>query len=828
MGQAVKVVVGFSPKDSDQVHHSVLMVRNNLTGLETIDLVGKGATGDLKFGNRRTGTTFSHAFDVTENHLKDCDKERSVSQPNLTVKRHFTARNTGQVPIWVTGFEIDGYACEGYGFRVLDCEPFELGPDQQRRINIAFTPDFTLSHITRTLTMKTSLSAIPGKGDVTYALVATVPAHLLSVCAKSLPRPRWEGYLYMLMVCLMVVSLVCVLVAAVMESDRLLHYTYFTCDQVPESARLLDLREVARKTLEEFAERERSVSPAATVIHSNAAGPPVVDLIHTPVPSVWRRFARAPVLVVKYLLGLALLAPPTTPPSLPSSSLRPDAAADSSQQSSPRRTPTEPPVSESSLSSKASSPRTKKKKLPHSQQQPADPAAAGAGTQSNSAPSSKKKKQAKSPVSLDSLATPPAALAATSSPPAITKLTRPKMISTQSSVNDDVDASSTTTESSNPEEISENNIVAKAVASLGSSLPLTSDSAGGAGKKKKRKVKTDEPSQPSCRDAKPMQIKPKKGVERQDSRLEKQDKISRASPKPEQHKPVTPIPAATPPPVAKKQEAKVKGVPKEQTDLRRQQSLPSYDKPPRLQQPPRHESHSGFPSPPSQPLEGFPPTSRADPPRAIIYPELKRENPVNQFGAIGCKVPVNPANNWTDGYASPPTHLALGPPSRTPNGGVAGSPHGLISTPPGGISTMAELQAERRLREEFHHRRILWPGFGPEPGGPVRGGSGGSYIESLWDPPVASTASGGPQQPAPPQHGRWGTIGPNVWPSSVLQYPSHDKDSSSGDTEAAAGQGYGGLGPLSISSIWTSAGQANNKNERDNNTWSSALFKKDI
>ena len=232
VGQAVKVTVVFAPQDAEREHQSVLMVRNNLTGLETIDLVGKGATGDLKFGNRRTGTTFSHAFDVTENHLKDCDKERSASQPNLTVKRHFTARNTGQVPIWVTGFEIDGYACEGYGFKVLDCEPFELAPNQHRRINIAFTPDFTLSHITRTLTMKTSLSTIPGRGDVTYALVATVPAHLLAVCAGSLPRPRWEGYLYILMISLMVVSLLCVLVAAVMESDRLLHFTYITCDQV--------------------------------------------------------------------------------------------------------------------------------------------------------------------------------------------------------------------------------------------------------------------------------------------------------------------------------------------------------------------------------------------------------------------------------------------------------------------------------------------------------------------------------------------------------------------------------------------------------------------
>jgi len=768
VGQAVKVTVVFAPQDAEREHQSVLMVRNNLTGLETIDLVGKGATGDLKFGNRRTGTTFSHAFDVTENHLKDCDKERSASQPNLTVKRHFTARNTGQVPIWVTGFEIDGYACEGYGFKVLDCEPFELAPNQHRRINIAFTPDFTLSHITRTLTMKTSLSTIPGRGDVTYALVATVPAHLLAVCAGSLPRPRWEGYLYILMISLMVVSLLCVLVAAVMESDRLLHFTYITCDQVPESAKLLDLREVARRTLEEFAERERSSSPASPS--------PPLDLINTPAPAP-SRFLWWPTAILKYLYGFLKR------PTLPSLDPRSPTPA---QQPNPRRSVDERPVSESSVSSKASSPRSKKKS-PETEQ-PTPPTTA------------KKKNQNKS--------------SEASSSPA-TKPNRPK-ISAQSSVNEDLDASSTTTESSNPEEISDN-IVAKVV-NLNSDLPVFSASGGAdsSGKKKKKKNKVEEQPPPPAKESKPMQTKPKKVLEKQDSKPDKPEKLSRSSPKFEV-KSASPVPA-TPPPVVKKQEAKVKGVPKENPDLRRQQSLPTYDKPPRMQQS-RHESHSGFPSLPNQPLDGFPPptTPRADPPRAIIYPELKRDNPVNQFGAIGCKVPVNQVNSWSDSFSGPPSHLAISPPSRVNN--VAGSPHGLITSPPGGISTMAELQAERRLREEFHHRRIQWPGFGPEPGGPVRGG--GSYIESLWDPP---TGTSGHQQPPPPA-GRWGsigTIGQNVWPSSVLQsqvYTARDKGA-----EGEVPGGYG-IDPLSISSIWTAVP---NKNERDSNTWSSALFKKDL
>ena len=268
-GQAAKVAVRFTPLDAGSPLASVLFVRNNLTGVETIDLMGMGAVGDFKFGNRRAGSTI-HAFDVTEKHLKDCDKEptaagRASFLPNLTVKRPFTARNTGQVPIWVTGFEIDGYPCEGYGFKVLDCEPFELAANDSKRIHIAFTPDFTLARITRTLTMKTSLSSIPGKGDVKYALAATVPAHLLSVCSKSLPRPKWEGYLYLFMISLMLISLICILVAALLESERILKYCYIltsvpSTQQLPDSAKLLDLRAEAREALRECAERERARS----------------------------------------------------------------------------------------------------------------------------------------------------------------------------------------------------------------------------------------------------------------------------------------------------------------------------------------------------------------------------------------------------------------------------------------------------------------------------------------------------------------------------------------------------------------------------------------
>jgi len=75
-------------------------------------------------------------------------------------------------------------------------------------------------------------------------------------------------------VTLTILTLLCSLAAAVVESDRILRYCYImsthattqagnsSIGPVPENARLLDLREVARQTMQECKERERSHSPS--------------------------------------------------------------------------------------------------------------------------------------------------------------------------------------------------------------------------------------------------------------------------------------------------------------------------------------------------------------------------------------------------------------------------------------------------------------------------------------------------------------------------------------------------------------------------------------
>ena len=56
--------------------------------------------------------------------------------PNFTVKRTFTAKNNGQLPFYVHSFSINDSPCEGYGFKIIECQGFELQPNSSKKIDI--------------------------------------------------------------------------------------------------------------------------------------------------------------------------------------------------------------------------------------------------------------------------------------------------------------------------------------------------------------------------------------------------------------------------------------------------------------------------------------------------------------------------------------------------------------------------------------------------------------------------------------------------------------------------------------------------------------------
>lgn len=96
--------------------------------------------------------------------------------PQVTVRRSFVARNIGEIPLeifslvilpqqeaywpWTNTAEFGRDTCEGYGFRILNCHPFTLQPNQTHSIDIAFTPDFTLSKVRANLLLRDSSGGV--------------------------------------------------------------------------------------------------------------------------------------------------------------------------------------------------------------------------------------------------------------------------------------------------------------------------------------------------------------------------------------------------------------------------------------------------------------------------------------------------------------------------------------------------------------------------------------------------------------------------------------------------------------------------------------------
>ena len=786
-GQAARVVISFTPLEPAGPRATVLFVRNNLTGLDLVDLVGSGAVGDIKFGNRRPGSVI-HAFEVTEKHLKDCEKPPTKQQhilPNLTVKRPFTARNSGQVSIWVTGFEVDGKPCEGYGFKVLDCEPFLLAANDSKKIHIAFTPDFTLSRVTRSLTLKTSLGRSPGEGDVEYSLAATIPPHLLPICSRSLPRPGWEIIIYYGSLTLLTVSLCCVLIAAFVEADRILKFCFLLPSPsqqsyVPENCKPFDLKEIARTAARESDQRIEAAessrlhspsrqNPSFKLISQTSSNVEILKKTDKDLSSIFLRanqdlknnkhsntqtkFSLIQKLgsILRLMFGTVIS---STPEPVASNPIE-----------------TTPEVDQVTLDDKETK-ETKKEPVNNS-------------SPPRKSPEVKKTKAANKK-----------------------NIVKPKLTA-QNSI-DEIETSSTTTESSNPEEITEP--FSKGIQSITTNGVEPSSGIEQSKKKKKTKSKADDPVKENTSKAtKKKQIEKPETV-KQESKVDKQKLSPKSSTEsPKVHHP--PQKSETPPPVTKpKQEAKVKGVPKEVPDLRRQQSAPAYDRPPRLQSQGSRKENYGPTT--SQNHDGFPTVTvmqKPEPPRAIILPEVK-QNPGSQFGAIGCKVPhsgVPSKSTWTDSPAAP---NPVNPGARLV--APAGAPAGTVTLmPPPGLTIMQQLQQERRAREEDYLRRQNnWPGFSdgaPSPslvGASVSPGPAvtNNYVDSLWDTPASN--------------GLWGTIG-NVWPSTVFNSGFNERNR---ETENL------GLDSLSLSSIW-SAGAGGHQEETDN-TWSSLFSdnKKDM
>ncbi|KAM7388663.1 hypothetical protein PAMP_024824 [Pampus punctatissimus] len=214
-GEVKSFSVRFTPVSNHSVS-SLLIVRNNLTVIDTIILHGRGATESLKVAGKPPGQGSLLRFKMTEALLKDCTEKTKVKEPNFTLKRTFRVENTGLLPITIRSAEINGQACEGYGFKVLNCQEFALKPNASKDLIILFTPDFTSSRVIRELKLVTC-----GGSEFVFVLNASLPYHMLATCAETLPRPSWELELYIIVSLIMSSMFLLVIAAAYLEAQSI-------------------------------------------------------------------------------------------------------------------------------------------------------------------------------------------------------------------------------------------------------------------------------------------------------------------------------------------------------------------------------------------------------------------------------------------------------------------------------------------------------------------------------------------------------------------------------------------------------------------------------
>ncbi|KAI4891999.1 hypothetical protein NFI96_034213 [Prochilodus magdalenae] len=242
-GEAKSLSVKFTPISNHSVS-SLLIVRNNLTVVDLIMVHGQGTRESLKLAGKAPGPGSSLRFKMTEALLKDCS-ENKPKEPNFTLRRTFRLENTGLLPIHIRSMEISGTPCQGYGFKVLNCQEFALKPNTSRDLVILFTPDFTSSRVIRELKLVSA-----GGSEFAFVLNASLPYHVLAACAETIPPPNWELELYIIVALFMSSMFLLVIATAYLEAQGIWEpfkrRLSVESNSPMETGKPFDLREIVR------------------------------------------------------------------------------------------------------------------------------------------------------------------------------------------------------------------------------------------------------------------------------------------------------------------------------------------------------------------------------------------------------------------------------------------------------------------------------------------------------------------------------------------------------------------------------------------------------
>ena len=202
---SANVTLQFRPETTGDLRSAIVVV-NNLTIVEPLFVSGRAGKG-------------SFGFPKTQPHIVDGNLSLAISLrklghcllPGLMMREeqerefhfNFTVVNRGTMPVKVRSLGISGTPCQADGFRIVNCEPFELPAKKHYRLTIAYRPDYTTPRVTRKLTVMLQ----GAERAISFPMVGTVPKVILPECFARLRPPTWAPPLKPLAV--MMVSLAC-------------------------------------------------------------------------------------------------------------------------------------------------------------------------------------------------------------------------------------------------------------------------------------------------------------------------------------------------------------------------------------------------------------------------------------------------------------------------------------------------------------------------------------------------------------------------------------------------------------------------------------------
>uniref|UniRef100_A0A914REY1 Transmembrane protein 131-like conserved domain-containing protein n=1 Tax=Parascaris equorum TaxID=6256 RepID=A0A914REY1_PAREQ len=107
--------------------------------MEPVVLYGRGAHMDMQVEGRAARSKDPLMFEIQPHHLSDCHNPKRLTHKlftTLTVKRSFTVINSGEVAFTIVNMSLNNIPCENRGFKILNCRPFTLAPNETHIVDI--------------------------------------------------------------------------------------------------------------------------------------------------------------------------------------------------------------------------------------------------------------------------------------------------------------------------------------------------------------------------------------------------------------------------------------------------------------------------------------------------------------------------------------------------------------------------------------------------------------------------------------------------------------------------------------------------------------------